>query len=446
MINSGTKLRELTNTDPARVHPIAVERDAWRKAVITAFFGFFLDIYDVFLPVIILAPAIMYFKPNTLNSPVIDSFVVASALLGRPAGALLFGLVADRLGRKKVAALSLTGSGICVLLTALLPGFSSIGVLSIISLITLRFLTGLFVGGQYTGAVTLAMEACPDNRRGFCGAFIGSSANLAFMAIAIFGIVLMQAMPPNGVGSSYVNWGWRIPFVIGTALTFLSRRKLLTEVQESEEWLKSRPEEKSVATIIIGLEFGKLFQGFMLMNGMWLIYLVPAALVPAALRTIDKLNGFSVAVVMLVACAFTFFAYNVGGLLSDRIGRKRAFVYQGLVAGVFGSALLYLLMSIPHPSVFVAGTLETVIFFLCGLVWGSGPHSYLNERFHTAARSSGYGIAFSFAIVIPAFFGVYQHLLAEIIPLRATPCALLFIGAAVTVVSALMGPETKTTF
>lgn len=443
MIDSSIKLRELAHVEPARVHPVVIGRDAWRKAVSTAFFGFFLDIYDVFLPVIILAPAVMYFKDSTLNSPILDSFVVASALLGRPAGALLFGLVADRLGRKKVAALSLTGSGVCVLLTALLPGFATIGVLSIISLITLRFLTGLFVGGQYTGAVTLAMEACPPNRRGFYGAFIGSSANLAFIAIAILGIVLMHVMPPHGNGSAYVSWGWRIPFVLGSALTFLSRRQLLAKVQESEQWLNSRPEEKSVKTILSSLEVGKIFQGFVLMNGMWLIYLVPAALVPAALRTMDQINGLSVAIVMLIACVFTFLAYNLGGLLSDRIGRKMAFVYQGLIAGTFGSALLYLLMRIPHPTVLVAGGLETVVFFLCGLVWGSGPHSYLNERFHTDTRSSGYGIAFSFAIVLPAFFGVYQHLLGEIMPLRATPSALLFIGAAITVIAALMGPETK---
>jgi MFS family permease len=418
-------------------------QETWRKAVSTAFFGFFLDIYDVFLPVIILAPAYAYFKPDTLNSPVLDSFIVASALLGRPAGALLFGFVSDRLGRKKVAALSLTGSGLCVLLTALLPGCATIGILSIITLVTLRFLTGLFVGGQYTGAVTLAMEACPPRRRGFYGAFIGSSANLSFITIAVLGIILMKLMPPHGVGSAYVDWGWRIPFVLGAAMTFLSRQKLLAEVEESEQWLKSCTDQKTVGTILRQLEVGKIFQGFVLMNGMWLVYLVPAALVPASLRTIDKLSGMSVAMVMLVACAFTFIAYNIGGLISDRIGRRNAFVYQGIVAAVIGSALLYLLMSIPHPSVVTAGALESVIFFLCGLVWGSGPHSYLNERFHTDTRSSGYGIAFSFAIVIPAFFGVYQHALASIMPLRATPSVLLFIGAAITVAAALAGPETS---
>lgn len=423
--------------------PTVVSQTAWRKAVSTAFFGFFLDIYDIFLPVIILAPAFVYFKPSAVTSPVLDSLVVASALLGRPAGAMIFGLVSDRLGRKKVAALSLTGSGVCVLLTACLPGYGSIGVASVLLLITLRFLTGLFVGGQYTGAVTLAMEACPPERRGFYGGFIGSSANLSFIVIAVLGIILMHAMPPQGVGSAYVDWGWRIPFVIGAVMTFLSWRKLLTEVEESEQWLKSRARQSTVGSIIRRLEVRNIFQGFLLMNGMWLVYLVPAALVPALLRTIDKLNGLSVALVMLVACAFTFLAYNIGGLIGDRIGRRRAFVYQGVVAGTVGGVLLYALMNIEHPSILIAGALETVAFFLCGLVWGSGPHSYLNERFNTDTRSSGYGIAFSFAIVIPAFFGVYAHLLAHIMSLRATPAVLLFIGATIAVLAALAGPETN---
>lgn len=437
---------ELDNVRKVTTAPspdLVAGQEPWRKAVSTAFFGFFLDIYDVFLPVIILAPAYAYFKPHALNSPLLDSFVVASALLGRPVGAFIFGLVSDRLGRKKVAALSLTGSGICVLVTAALPGYDTIGIMSVILLILLRFLTGMFVGGQYTGAVTLAMEECPPQRRGFYGAFIGSSANLSFIAIAILGIFLMHAMPPHGVGSVYVDWGWRIPFVIGAGLTFLSRRYLLAEVEESEQWLRTRPEQKSIATILSGLEIRKIFQGFVLMNGMWLIYLVPAAMTPAALRTIDKMNGLSVAMVMLVACVFTFLAYNLGGLVSDRIGRKRAFVYQGLAAGTVGSALLYYLMNIQHPSVIIAGAFETVIFFVCGLVWGSGPHSYLNERFRTDTRSSGYGIAFSFAIIIPAFFGVYERLLSNVMPVRDTPALLLFIGAAITVGAALLGPETR---
>lgn len=443
MTNENVKLVKVRAVNTSSSRHRAPGQELWRKAVSTAFFGFFLDIYDIFLPVIILAPAYAYFKPHALNSPLLDSFVVASALLGRPAGAFIFGLISDRLGRKKVAALSLTGSGICVLLTAALPGYESIGIVSVASLILLRFLTGMFVGGQYTGAVTLAMEECPPERRGFYGAFIGSSANLSFIAIAALGIILMRAMPPHGVGSAYVDWGWRIPFVIGAILTFISRRYLLAEVEESEQWLMTRPEQRSIAKILSGLEIGKIFQGFVLMNGMWLIYLVPAAMTPAALRIMDKLNGLSVAIVMLVACVFTFFAYNIGGLVSDRIGRKRAFIYQGLFAGIVGGGLLYYLMSIQRPSVIVAGALETVIFFVCGLVWGSGPHSYLNERFHTNTRSSGYGIAFSFAIIIPAFFGVYEGLLSDVMPIRDTPALLLFIGAAVTVGAALLGPETR---
>ncbi len=168
----GSKARE---SGIARADHLADAADVQtRHAVWTAFVGFFIDIYDIYLPIIILAPAYVYFKPDALRSPMLDSFIFVSALLGRPAGALFFGYFADRLGRKGVTTLTLKGAACCVFLTALLPGFQTIGVLSLVLLIVLRFVTGFFAGGQYTGAVTLAMETCPRKHRGFYGALIGA--------------------------------------------------------------------------------------------------------------------------------------------------------------------------------------------------------------------------------------------------------------------------------
>jgi hypothetical protein len=86
--------------------------------------------------------------------------------------------------------------------------------------------------------------------------------------------------------------------------------------------------------------------------------------------------------------------------------------------------------------------LACVVFGVVGLVWGSGPHSYLNERFHTGNRSSGYGITFSFAIIPSSFFGVYQRWLSAFMPRNDAPSVLLLIGALLVVLAAAWGPET----
>lgn len=422
-------------------------RDAARgtrvRAVWTAFVGFFIDVYDLYLPVMILAPAYMYFKPPQLVSPLLDSFIFAAALLGRPAGALVFGFFADRLGRKRAATLALSGAGVCVLLTGILPGYDSIGILSVIVLVGMRFMTGFFAGGQYTGAVTLAMETCPNEKRGFYGGLIGASSNLSFIVMSAIGLVLFQLLPPAGIDSAYVRWGWRIPFVFGAVLAFAFRSYVVREVQESERWLVSGARKHTFATLFSGVQIGKLLQGFVLMNGLWLIYLVPAAMMPGVLRAVVHLSATQVTAIMLAASAVTFFGFVLGGVVSDLIGRRAAFIWQGVAAGVFGSLLMWGLVQLSADQWVLAGAMGAIAFFLVGLVWGSGPHSYLNERFHTGNRSAGYGIAFSFAIILPSFFGVYQRWLDGVVAMRNTPAVLLAIGAAIVVAAALAGPETR---
>jgi MFS family permease len=412
------------------------------KAVWTAFFGFFIDVYDLYLPVMILAPAYLYFKPPQLVSPLLDSFIFAAALLGRPAGALVFGYLADRLGRKRTATVTMSGAGTCVLLTGLLPGYQTIGMSSVIALVILRFLTGFFAGGQYTGAVTLAMESCPSRKRGYYGGLIGSSSNLSFVVMAVLGLILFRLLPPSGLDSPYVQWGWRIPFFIGALIAFGFRSYMVREVQESKQWIDSSERSHTFSLLFSGMQVGKLIQGFILMNGLWLMYLVPAAIMPGMLRNLVHLSAMQITAIMLVASVVTFFGFVLGGILSDRIGRRSAFVWQGLVCCVLGSALLVVMVRLTAGQVVLIGVLETVVFFLVGLVWGSGPHSYLNERFHTGNRSAGYGIAFSFAIILPSFFGVYQRWLGAWMSARDVPALLLVLGSLIVVVAALAGPET----
>lgn len=415
------------------------------STVWTAFFGFFIDVYDLYLPVMILAPAYLFFKPPQLVSPLLDTFIFAAALLGRPAGALFFGYVADRLGRKRVASVTMAGAGTAVLLTACMPGYQSVGIASIVGLIVLRFLTGFFAGGQYTGAVTLAMESCRHSRRGFYGGLIGSSSNLSFIVMSLLGLLLLFLLPHSGLDSPYVQWGWRIPFVLGAGLAFGFRAYMTRNVKESQQWLASDDGQgrASFAALFKGVQAGSLMQGFLLMNGLWLSYMVPAVIMPNLLRNVVKLNAMQVTTVMLIASATAFFGFILGGVVSDRIGRRTAFLSQGAAATIIAPVLLYVLVRLAADQLALITTLGSIVFFLVGLVWGSGPHSYLNERFHTGNRSAGYGIAFSFAIILPSFFGVYQHWLSAIMPMRDTAPLLLVLGGLIVVTAAFVGPETR---
>jgi MFS family permease len=145
--------------------PVSAERRrAGRRALWAAFLGFGVDMFDVYLPVLALGPAMAYFQPATLT-PALQStlfyVVFALSLVGRPVGAALFGHYGDKIGRRRVTIISMGGCTLVTLLIGLLPGYETLGFGAIATLTILRFVDGVFLGGEYTGAIPLAMEYAP---------------------------------------------------------------------------------------------------------------------------------------------------------------------------------------------------------------------------------------------------------------------------------------------
>lgn len=147
------------------------------------------------------------------------ALVFASTLVTRPLGAALFGHVADTVGRKPATLVAVAGFGVVTLLIAALPGAATIGVWSIVALLVLRAVNGVFLGGEYTSAVPLALGWSPRRRRGLVAGLILAGSPAAYATLAALTLVLVQAMPSAGPTSAYAHWGWRIPFVLGGLLT-----------------------------------------------------------------------------------------------------------------------------------------------------------------------------------------------------------------------------------
>ncbi len=159
-----------------------------RKALRAAIAGFFVDMYDVYLPVIALAPAIAFFMPanaSKTEAATLTAMIFAVSLIGRPLGSIIFGILGDRVGRRKTTVWVAGGFTICTGLIALLPGYATAGWWAAGALIFLRLVDGIFLGGEYTAANPLAMEYAPRHRRGLYGALlnIGYPAALGFMTL-----------------------------------------------------------------------------------------------------------------------------------------------------------------------------------------------------------------------------------------------------------------------
>ena len=419
-----------------------------RRAILGAFIGFFVDNYDIFLPVIALAPAIAYFIPNTLSpttATVASAMIFATTLIGRPLGAFIFGHFADTLGRKRTTVIAVLGFGVVTLLIALLPGYERWGTAVIFVFIALRLIDGIFLGGEYTSANPLAMEHCPKPKRGFYGAVIQSAASVGTAAISLVTLAVLLVAPAGDLASPYVQWGWRIPFLVGAAMAFALAYYYQHAVEESEVWKKAdetAPTESPIKTLFRGENLRSFLQVFVVMTGFWLLLNASLAVMPGLLATQMGVRGTSLTSALVIAYVVLAIVYVIGGAISQRIGRRTYLMASSAVSAVLGTFSYYLLLNTPPGNVPMV-TLLTTITTVLVVAPGALSTVYINERFRTGVRASGFGLGYSLAIILPAFYVFYQAGLAHFMPFNYTVLVLVVIGATLIFVGAAWGPETK---
>ena len=229
-----------------------------RSAIKGAFFSEFIDMFDIYLPVVVLSPVLFFFQPPHLTGgmeTILASLVFITTLLGRPIGALLFGMVADRIGRRKASIYSVSGFGVVTLMIALLPGYATLGIGAYWLLVLLRFVDGIFLGGGYTGAMPLAIEYSKKSQRGFVGGLIIAGFPAAYVTINLVAMLMFVLFPLNGLNSPYAQWGWRVPFVLGAILAGVLALYYVYKVSESEIWEKDtgkKAEKLSLTDLVRG--------------------------------------------------------------------------------------------------------------------------------------------------------------------------------------------------
>jgi predicted MFS family arabinose efflux permease len=416
-----------------------------RRAVRAAYLGFFVDMYEVYLPIAVLAPALAYFIPAGLSSATQATIfygVFAVSLIGRPIGAVIFGHFGDRLGRRRTTLVSVAGFGIVTLVIALLPGYAAWGEASISALVILRLVNGIFIGGEYTAANPLAMEYCPKEKRGLYAALIHIGYPTALVCISLLTALMLKVTPGGGAGSAYASWGWRIPFVIGALLAAGLFAYYYLLVPESELWRSSKKSTSPLKEVFSGGDLRRLGQLFIVMSGAWLTVNATIGALPGVINTVLGVKSSDVNTGILIGAAISAALYPLIGLASQKIGRRPMIAIIGLLNLVPASVLYYVLVAGAYrDSVSLIG-LVAVIEVLSLPIWAV--HTpYLVESFRTGIRSSGYGISYSLAAILPGFYSFYMLGLAKLMPYEFSPIALLALGGLLLSVGALAGPETK---
>ncbi|WP_435202797.1 MFS transporter [Janibacter sp. GS2] len=374
-----------------------------RAAVRAGVVGNYVDQLAIFLPVVALAPALV-----TLAGPhagvTAGALVVVATLLGRPLGAMVFGQLADRVGRTRTTKVAIAGTAVCTLGIAAVPTHESIGALAISAVVLLRFVGGVFLAGEYTSAIPLAMEWSVPRRRGLVSGLIMSMAPWAQSTIAFATAALIAALGPD----AYAAWGWRLAFVAGGAASLALLVYYSARVADAPDVVRQRaladegsaPSALRLRAVLGGRYAGAFWQMFGLMSGLWLMTNMVVILATGRLETDVGLSGGEVALVMGVASIAQALVMSVTGHLSSLVGRRRFFIAWGLGAAL-AAPLLWLGTLAAGLVPVVLGIALLQVLTVCGY----GPvGAYLCERFPAHVRSTGYGSAYSLSIVGPALW------------------------------------------
>ena len=361
----------------------------------------FFDFYIYANAAVLVFPALFFPSSNATNAMLQSLATFAIAFFARPLGSALFGHFGDRVGRKATLVAALMTMGLSTVAIGLLPTYASIGIAAPILLTLCRFGQGLGLGGEWGGAVLLATENAPPNKRAWYGMFPQLGAPIGFLMSGGIFLLLSDSLS----NEQFFDFGWRIPFLASTLLVLVGLyvRLNITETSAFLESLKNNKRVK-VPAITLFKEHGRhlLLGTFIALATFVLFYLMTVFTLSWATTSL----GFSrreFLVIQLFAVLFFGLAIPISALLADRFSRRAVLMSASLAIAAFG-----LLMA----PLFGSGDVVRITIFLClglglmGMTYGP-LGTMLSELFPTEVRYTGASLTFNFAGILGASFAPF---------------------------------------
>ncbi|MBH1931459.1 MFS transporter [Serratia rubidaea] len=366
-----------------------------RQALLAGSVGNFIEWYEFgvygFLATVIAANFFTLQGENAVTSLILAYAAFALAFFCRPIGAVIFGRIGDRIGRRPTLIAVVLLMTLTTALIGVMPTYASIGVAAPLLLTLLRMLQGLSAGGEFGGAVALMTEFAPSGKRGRFGAWQSLTVALGLLA----GAGLVALLSALLTAEQLHDWGWRIPFLLALPLGALAlwlRLKLeetpsFTQAQQQPAAAERPAAAAPLAvakTIAVGI--GRMM-GWSAAGYTFLV-VMPAYLQTSLHATLQQ--ALAATVLANVGFALTILP---AGILSDRLGRKTVMVGAISAVILFTFPLLHLLQD-ADAALWQKGAAVLVAGAVVGLLAGPGP-AMLAEMFPTRVRYTGLGLAYS---------------------------------------------------
>jgi metabolite-proton symporter len=360
----------------------------------------FFDFYVYATAAVLVFPT-LFFPSSNPTTALLASFATFSiAFFARPLGALVFGHFGDRIGRKATLIAALLTMGVSTVIIGVLPTYSQIGVVAPLLLALCRFGQGFGLGGEWGGAVLLATENAPKDKRSWYGMFPQFGAPLGlFLASSVFWSLLHFISQ-----DALLSWGWRIPFLASIALIAIGLWVRLS-IAETPEFKKAIEKAERVAVPALELisrhKRAVFFSTFMALATFVVFYICTAYLLSYSVKVVGI--SFMAALQVQIYGSVLFGATTVAaGKLGDRFGRHELLIASVVAVAVLSFGLGTLLSS-GLSGIYAFTTLGMLVFGLNYGVLGT----VLAAQFPTPVRYTGSSIAFNLAGIFGASLAPY---------------------------------------
>jgi MFS family permease len=371
---------------------------ARRKAVLAAVLGnafewFDFAIYGMFAVVI---SKLFFPAENDVNSLMAGVAAFGVAYFFRPLGGIVWGLYADKAGRKAALSAIMVSMAVSTGMIGLIPGYAVIGIAAPLLMVLARMLQGFSVGGEFAGATSMLIEFATHGRKGLYGSWQMVSQSLAFGLGSLIALALTTTLTPEALES----WGWRVPFLLGILIGPVGYY-IRSRADESPEFLallrrQDRPDRSPLREVFAAYP-REMVSGLGLaivgtVSAYVVIFYVPIYAVKQLGLSMGQaqLSTLLANVVSLLLCP-------VAGHLSDRVGRKQVLapaiaIYALLVYPLFAHL-------IAQPSLGSLMMTQCVLTITMSFFWGPTPAT-MAEVFPVRVRSTGVSLAYNAAVLL----------------------------------------------
>ena len=360
----------------------------------------FFDFYIYATAAVLVFPKMFFPKSDPASAMLASLATFGIAFIARPFGSALFGHFGDRVGRKTTLVAALLTMGLSTFAIGVLPTYATIGVAAPLLLALCRFGQGLGLGGEWGGAVLLAVENAPPGKRAWYGMFPQLGAPIGFLISGGVFLTLTKWL----TDARFFAFGWRIPFIASSALVLVGLyvRLAITETPVFRDALSRREPVKVPMWSVLRSYPKTLLVGTLSSLATFVLFYLMTVF---ALSWGTTALGFTRSTFLLIQLlGIVFFAVfiPIGALLAERAGRRRTLLWVTVAIAAFGLVMA---------PIFAAGTLGAVIMLalglsLMGLTYGP-IGTFLSELFPTSVRYTGSSLTFSFAGIFGASLAPY---------------------------------------